>query len=191
MNPINLRQAQATSVVRSLLFGKVSENPFTTAVQFGLILGFVSVIVTVAVVAAMAWLLPEPLWGKAASAGIENNTGGMLLFSAVFLIPLIETFEGQVLPIEIVRRLGGNDTICAVLSALIFALGHYLNGGLAHGMSTLMPGLIFAIGYVSARSTGPLPSILAAYTAHGFHNALMIYVVQGLLQKTWLSTTPF
>jgi hypothetical protein len=92
---------------------------------------------------------------------------------AVLIGPLLELFEGQVIPVELLRWVGASSRACIIVSALVFGGGHYLNGGLAHGASTFVSGLVFGYGYVLCRPFGWLPACLAAFTAHAAHNAVM------------------
>jgi hypothetical protein len=106
-----------------------------------------------------------------------------LFFAAVLVTAPIETLLGQILPIEIVRRLRGNRTTCVVVSALVFSGGHYLNSTLIHAISTLVVGAVLALGYVLARPQGVAPAFVAATTTHAMHNFVLLFVLAPLFPQ--------
>lgn len=157
--------------------------PYTGALAIGSCLGMVSAIAGIACLFAMRALLPKALWGPSAAASMTEFSNAGFFLLGVVCVPFIETFMGQLLPVEICRRIGLNRAMCVLASAIVFALGHFLNGGLAHGIAALVGGSVFAGAYVIVRAGGYLPSCLSAYTAHMTHNFLLFYVAARLFPE--------
>ena len=128
-------------------------------------------------------LLPRTWLGPSAAAFMADYGNAGLFWIGVVGIPLSETLTGQLLPMEIARRLGSGKAVCILASAALFVLGHYLNGGLAHGIVTFLCGAIFARAYWGVRHHGYLPSCWSAYTAHMTHNFLLIFILGPLLPQ--------
>jgi hypothetical protein len=149
----------------------------------GCCFGVASALVGMLCLAMMEAFLPKALWGTSAAASIAGLSNGGLFFVAVLWIPFFETFIGQLLPIEVSRRIGLNRVFCVLVSAATFALGHYLNGGLAHGISTFFGGAIFSSAYMTMRAYGYWPAYLSSCTAHMTHNCLFLFVVPLLIPK--------
>lgn len=158
----------------------VETKPLLGAALLGILLGLVGTLVSMLFIGTMLALLPREQWGNSAAAGLAGLSQGALFFVAVVFTPLIETFMGQVMPIELVRRLRANWAFCILASGIVFGCGHYLNGGLVHGMSAFLGGAIFASGYVAVRRAGFWSGFIAACTAHAAENAMLLFVVAPL-----------
>lgn len=130
--------------------------------------------------AALSLFLPRSEWGTSAAVSVVQTSTVSLFFLAVLFIPIYETLLAQVLPIEIIRRIGGNRLICIALSALLFGGGHYVNGGLAHGVMTFVGG---AVLYTLVRSQGFWPAFVTASIAHAIHNFVLLFVVAPLFPQ--------
>jgi hypothetical protein len=140
----------------------------------GCCFGVASALVGMLCLAMMEAFLPKALWGTSAAASIAGLSNGGLFFVAVLWIPFFESFIGQLLPIEISRRIGLNRVFCVLVSAATFALGHYLNGGLAHGISNFFGGAIFPCACITMRAYGYWPAYLSTYTAHSIRAFLLM-----------------
>ncbi|NOT31323.1 MAG: CPBP family intramembrane metalloprotease [Planctomycetes bacterium] len=140
----------------------------------GIVLSGFSVALSCLALGGLSLFLDSSHWGPSAAAGLAGMSSGMLFFLAVLLFPLYETFVGQVLPIEIARRLGVGSVGCALISGGVFGVGHFLNGGGAHGVTTSFAGSVFAFGYVLVRHVGFRASYVTAATAHAMHNAVLM-----------------
>jgi hypothetical protein len=162
---------------------RVDSNPVFGAVLVGLLLGFMSVALSCAVLGTLTLLLPASQWGLSAGAELYTRPEGFIIFYAIVIAPLLETLEGQVLPIELARRLRASSAICVLLSGIVFGVGHYLNGGLAHGITAFFTGLILGYGYVALRSHGLWPAYVASSTAHAMHNTLAIVAISRLFPE--------
>jgi len=158
-------------------------RPCTGAALLGLALSAASLAATGAVVAGLKLALPASMLGVSAAAGVGNYPLPAFVLLAVLLAPLAEMLMFQCLPIEVLRRLGAGFKASVMVSALLFAFAHYWNGGLAHGTSTLVSGLVFAYGYALCRPYGWLPACLAAFTAHAAQNAALVSL--GLVFPDW------
>lgn len=129
-------------------------------------------------------LIPESMRGGSAAAHLANMSAGWFFFAAVIFAPFFETLPGQVLPIELARRLGLGATACVLISASFFSLGHVANGaGLAHALGTFIGGLVFASCYVWVRTAGWFSSYVATVTAHATFNFLLTYLFGALLPE--------
>lgn len=149
-------------------------RPNLGAAMLGLMLCLMSLTSAFLVIGLLKVLLPSEALGPSAAASISELNAPALVITAVLIGPFLELFEGQVIPIELLRRIGASPRLCVLLSALCFGGGHYWNGGIAHGASTFAAGLVFAYGYVICRPFGWVPACLAAFTSHAAHNAVMV-----------------
>jgi membrane protease YdiL (CAAX protease family) len=129
-------------------------------------------------------LIPESIRGGSAAAYLANISAGWIFLVAVIFAPIFETLLGQVLPIELARRLGFGVTACVLISACSFSLGHVANGaGLGHALGTFIGGLVVASCYAWVRTAGWCSSYVASATAHATNNFLLIYLVDAFLPK--------
>jgi len=156
---------------------KVDDRPILGATIVGVVLAIVSVAISGLMLAGLSSFLLRSQWGPSAAANIGEPSPVLLFFIAVLYVPMLETFLGQVLPVEILRRVGGGGVACAVVSAILFGGGHYINGGLAHGLTTFCSGLVFAGGYCFSRPNGFLPAVVTASTTHAIHNFILLFVL--------------
>lgn len=161
----------------------LERGPYRAAAMLGACLGIAGTLCALLVAGIVLQFLPPELWGHSAAAGLDRLTPVGVFLAAVIYAPIIETALGQVLPMEAAHRLGAPPIACILLSALVFACGHYLNGGLAHGVTTFFGGLIFACAYVSMRWAGIAPAALAAATAHAVQNGTVLFVVMPLVPQ--------
>ncbi len=152
-------------------------RPLPAAVLLGSSAGLAGLLCAFVVGKAVLYFMPPELWGNSAAAGLGRLGWGWAFFLAVVFAPLFETAVGQVLPMELVRRLGARPGFGILLSGLVFGVGHYLNGGLAHGVTTFVGGLVFACAYAALRPTGIGPAFVAAATAHAVQNGLVLSLI--------------
>jgi hypothetical protein len=137
----------------------------------------VSAVFGAVAISLMLGLLPREMLGQSAAATLLNaGTLGTLLLG-VLLIPFWETFIAQLLPLELAKWIGFNDKACVAVGAIVFGVGHYLNGGLGHGLCAAIGGALFATGYMTMRPWGYFPAFWASYVAHALNNFLFLYVV--------------
>jgi hypothetical protein len=106
-----------------------------------------------------------------------------LFFVAVVFTPFFETIAGQVIPIEFARNFRANKLVCIILGGTVFGLGHYLNGGIIHGLSAFFGGTVFSFGYVMLRWAGIRPAFIVAATAHAVQNAALLFVIAPLFPE--------
>jgi hypothetical protein len=162
---------------RFVPLSKVEKRPYRYAAFVGSSIGVMSAVLGTLAIALIVAILPREMLGQSAAAGLSKvGTAGLFLL-AVLLIPFWETFIGQLLPIEVARGLGLSEKSCIAVGAVIFAGGHYLNGGLAHGLCAAIGGALFSTGYVSMRSWGYFPAFFASYFAHVTNNFVVLYAV--------------
>ena len=162
----------------STLRNRLGARPVCGAFAAGLVFAMFSLAVSGLTLLLLFLVLPAHHWGPSAAAGsIGTLSEAALLFIAVLFIPIVETLIGQALPMELVRRLGGGAVAGVIVSAAVFGGGHGLNGGVAHGISSLSAGLVFACSYLFPRPFGILPALVAAGTTHATHNFMLLFVV--------------
>lgn len=154
------------------------------AIARGGLYGVVGLVGVVLTYWLLTVVLPREHWGASAAAGFVNTPQPWLFLSAVLLVPALETLLAQLLPIEILRRIGAPAWVCIAGSAALFSLGHGLNGGPAHAATTAVGGLVMAAAYLSARSASAGHAFGCAWSAHATKNGLLLYVV-GPLFPTW------
>ncbi|MBC3833299.1 CPBP family intramembrane metalloprotease [Undibacterium amnicola] len=167
---------KSASMLVATLRRQVTVRPIRGVILLGFILAVGSLLLSGMTYAGLSLILPLSAWGDSAGKQIFGQSDWVIFFVGVLYIPLLETLLAQVLPIEIIRRVGGGSVACIVVSALLFGGGHYLNGGLAHGLTTLSGGLVFAFAYVFARPHGFWAAFISACTAHIVHNFFLLFV---------------
>lgn len=147
-----------------------------------ILIGIASPVLASLLVILLTMYLPPEWLGQSAANHPLRSSPAFIFFAAVVFAPLFETIIGQVLPIELIRRLSTRPWACIALSAAVFSLGHVANGaGLLHGLSTFLGGVMFGFVYVGMRHNGPLSAYLSAAIAHATHNAMMLYVIGPLV----------
>ena len=125
------------------------------------------------------WLLPPEYWG--AHTGLakfkREVSLPMLVFWVVIYSPILETFLGQLLPLEILKRLGASRQLSIFIGAILWAIVHYISGGLLHAIVALGSGAMFSFVYLRYRE----PGVAAAYATTAFaracNNALLLIAV--------------
>ncbi|MRW85490.1 CPBP family intramembrane metalloprotease [Pseudoduganella sp. FT26W] len=156
---------------------RVAARPYRFALLVGACTGIASTVLALCAIGLMLAFLPHESLGESAAAGLSHLGPVMTLLTGVVLVPLWETLIAQLLPLELARRLGFNDCVCIALGAVVFASGHYLNGGLGHGIGSLVAGALFSTGYMAMRPWGYFPAFWASYIAHALNNCLFLYLV--------------
>ncbi len=152
------------------------QSPYMFAMLSGGCIGIASSLAGLLCLLILETLLPKALWGPSAAAFLADSSAIVLFFQAVLLTPFIETFIAQLLPLEITRGLGLGPAACIAIVSALWGLGHYLNGGLAHGISAALGGAFFSTAYMLMRAHGYLPACLSSYSAHMTHNFLLLFV---------------
>jgi membrane protease YdiL (CAAX protease family) len=158
----------------------VDSKPYRFASLVGVVVSLVSVVFSVVIISVMMLLLPKETIGHSAAANLSSQGTFIVFFLAVLFVPLYETLIAQLIPLELSRLARLNDLGCIVVGGAVFGLGHYLNGGLLHGISALLGGSLFALSYIILRPWGYLPAFWASYVAHAAHNGLMLYAVPAI-----------
>ena len=159
----------------------LARRPWTASVRLGLCLSLLSMPASLGTAALAAVLLPEGWFGESAAKSVgELGPWGFLLLG-VLLLPAWETLIGQCLPIELMHRLRAAPLACIIASATLFGAGHWIGGGLGHGLATFTSGSVFALAYWLCRPAGCRYAATAAYAAHAAHNFLAWFVVGPLL----------
>ena len=169
--------------VYNLFFSKrwppsqVESQPYRFALFVGSIIGIASVVLVIVVIGPILILFSPEARGPSAAAYISGLSPVVLFFYGVLIVPCWETLIAQLFPIELAKRLGFNETACIVICAIIFGFGHYINGGIGHGLGTLIGGALFALSYVILRPWGYLPAFWASYTAHSLNNMWLLFLL--------------
>lgn len=155
-------------------------HPYRAALALGSGLGPLGLLCAFVAYKLAGFFLPPELWGSSAASGLASLGPAGMVFMAVVYAPLLETLLAQCLPIEIARRLGAGPLLCVLPSALLFGFGHYVNGGLLHGITSFCTGLVLASAYMALRRAGAGPACLAAASAHVVQNGMVmgIFLVQ-------------
>lgn len=151
----------------------LQRRPLHAAMGFGACVGLLGVVCGLVVAHAVLHFLPPEYWGKSGAAHLDELGPAMMFFLMAVFAPVVETVLGQVLPMEAARRLGAGPGIQVVLSGLVWGGGHYASGGLAHGITAIFAGPIFACAYAVLRPAGVRPAFIAAATAHAMQNGIM------------------
>jgi len=152
----------------------ISRRSSIEIIRTGLAWGGVSFIAAMLVILVLKFFLPTSLWGANAGSEVLNANLPVKILSAILLGPLFETVIGQVLPLEVLRRLYVKPLFCIIIGSAMWAIGHYLNGGLAHGVVSLCGGAVFAFIYIRYRNDGIAVAYWATFIAHATHNTLVL-----------------
>src|SRR5450830_2085528 len=129
------------------------------------------------------WLLPSQYWG--AHTGLAKFKREMslplLVFWVIIYSPILETFLGQLLPLEILKRMRVNRQWSIFISAILWAIVHFISGGLLHGIVALGSGAMFSFVYLRYRA----PGVAVAYATTTFSRAcnniaILVAVFYGL-----------
>jgi hypothetical protein len=159
----------------------LARRPWAASVGLGVCMTMLSMPGSLGTATLAAVLLPDGWFGESAAKSIgELDSWGFLLLG-VLLLPAWETLIGQCLPVELLRRLRMAPLACVIASAAVFGAGHWLAGGLGHGLATFTTGTVFALAYWLCRPAGFWHASSAAYAAHAAHNFLAWFVVMPLL----------
>ena len=149
----------------------------------GLGWGLLTCVLCFAILIVTKWLLPPEYWG--AHTGLakfkREVSLPMLVFWVVIYSPILETFLGQLLPLEILRRLGATRQLSVFIGAILWAIVHFISGGLLHAIVALGSGAMFSFVYLRYRG----PGVAAAYTTTAFSRAcnniaILVAVFYGL-----------
>ena len=124
--------------------------------------------------------VPAGMQGANAGAAIFAGAPATVVMMAVLFVPLFETVVGQCLPLEPMRWLGFDRRVMVAIDGALWGLGHYLNGGLAHGLVAASSGALLAYVYLRYRSHGLGAAFAITALAHAVNNALV-------LSASWIS----
>lgn len=155
----------------------VEIRPYRSASIVGFYTGVADFILATICVSMMLRIFSKEMLGQSAAASLSNLRPLELLFLGVFLIPFIETFTAQLLPLELAKKIGFKDSGCIGFGAALFGMGHYLNGGLGHGVCAAVGGALFSTAYLAMRPWGCFPALWASYCAHALNNFLVLYML--------------
>ncbi|MGK5023202.1 CPBP family glutamic-type intramembrane protease [Janthinobacterium sp. RB2R34] len=132
-----------------------------------------------AILAITKALLPPQYWG--AHTGLARFEREMslplLLFWVVLYSPILETFVGQLLPLEILRRFRVNQPVSIFIGAVVWAIVHYLSGGLLHAIVALGSGAMFSLVYLRYREPGVASAYATTALARAVNNCLLLIAV--------------
>lgn len=132
-----------------------------------------------AILFAARALLPPQYWG--AHAGLARFQREMplplLLFWVLVYSPILETFLGQLLPLEILKRFGVRQPLSILAGSLLWGLVHYLSGGLLHAIVALGSGAMFSVVYLRYRPPGVAAAYATTTFARACNNALLLIAV--------------
>ena len=152
-------------------------RPFLVAARTGLLLGVCSAASLTVFMLMLRHFVPLEHWGASAAGSLGHLSSMALFVFAAITTPLFETVIGQLIPIELARYFGAKALVCVLTGGAVFGLGHFVNGGVVHGIAAFLAGSIFSYGYVRSRHAGAAAAYLAAATAHGVHNAVLLFIV--------------
>lgn len=142
---------------------------------FGAALSFLSVPAAGAVGVLLLATLGRDGVGDSAGAALLSAREPWLFVSAVLIVPAIETLACQLLPIEMLRRFKAPAVLSIAVSALLFGLGHAVNGGVGHGLTSFTAGVFFATAYCAFRTRSLAHAMACAWSCHASHNFLFLY----------------
>ncbi|MGK5080816.1 hypothetical protein [Janthinobacterium sp. HLX7-2] len=149
----------------------------------GLGWGLLTCVLCFVILFVTKWLLPPEYWG--AHTGLtkfkREVSLPMLVFWVVIYSPILETFLGQLLPLEILKRLGASRQLSIFIATILWAIVHYISGGLLHAIVALGSGSMFSFVYLRYRA----PGVAVAYATTTFSRAcnniaILVAVFYGL-----------
>jgi len=125
------------------------------------------------------WLLPPQYWGvHTGLARFQREMSlPLLVFWVVIYSPILETFLGQLLPLEILKRLRVSERLSVAAGAVLWFVVHYLSGGLLHGIVALGSGAMFSLVYLRYRTPGVAAAYSTTALARACNNILLLIAV--------------
>lgn len=138
-----------------------------------IILGVVIACVGLAVFPIFEYLIPPEYAGRNAGEELFKRSNAEIFFYAGFVIPFLETFLAQTIPIETLRRLHLPGWLLVFISASLFSFEHYRNGGLLHAAGVTFAGGFLSIIYVGYRSTSIRRAYYVTAIAHCANNVFL------------------
>lgn len=153
---------------------RIDVSPSVGVLRQAFVWGMLSFGLTMLVSFAVDVLLPGGLRSTSAPAKLAAAVPyPMLVLAAVCFAPLLETWA-QALPVALCRRLKVPHRWAILLCGAIFGCGHYLNGSLAHGLTTFVGGCIFGEACWRNWPLGVARACGVAAGAHAVSNALAV-----------------
>lgn len=147
-----------------------------STIVFSLVVGICSSVIAIPWGLGLEYFVPKNRWGDSAANGLASMSLAMVFFAGVIFAPLFETLVGQALPIELAKKFTDSKAIMIAVSGAVFGVGHYVNGGVVHGLSALLHGSLFAYSFVVARKSGFRYSFASAALTHAVHNAIVLSI---------------
>jgi hypothetical protein len=127
-------------------------------------------------ISSLAWFVLGPAsFGEAASASIMDGGYFWAFFFGVLVVPIFENVVAILLPVELARKVGLGPGVAIAICATLFSLGHGLNGGAGHAVTTFVGGSIFASVYLARRDDGIGSALLASWIAHATSNFAVMF----------------
>lgn len=125
------------------------------------------------------WLLPPQYWGvHTGLARFQREMSlPLLVFWVVIYSPILETFLGQLLPLEILKRLRVSEHLSVAAGAVLWGIVHCLSGGLLHGIVALGSGAMFSLVYLRYRAPGVATAYSTTTLARACNNILLLIAV--------------
>jgi len=145
-------------------------------IVFSLAVGICSSVIAIAWGFGLEYFVPENRWGDSAASGLASMSVAVVFVYGVIFAPLFETLVGQALPIELAKKFTDSKAIMIAVSGAVFGIGHYINGGVVHGLTALLHGSFFASSFVVARKGGFQYGFASAALTHAVHNAILLSI---------------
>lgn len=136
-------------------------------------------IVCFVILTVTKWLLPPQYWGvHTGLARFQREMSlPLLVFWVVIYSPILETFLGQLLPLEILKRLRVSEHLSVAAGAVLWGIVHYLSGGLLHAIVALGSGTMFSLVYLRYRAPGVATAYSTTALARACNNILLLIAV--------------
>lgn len=157
---------------------RIARQPRRMALLIGLSFGTASATLLSLILLVPMQFIDRMEAGPTTASFLLDHGFWYMLFASVVFGPLWETVIGQVLPLEVCRRLRLDIRYSVLASAVSFALLHALAGaGWVQTFMTLIAGGLMAGAYMAVRGAAFSAAYLAAATTHAVSNGVLLFLV--------------
>lgn len=132
---------------------------------FSIVTGTLTIMLQITVIVMLGLIIG---WDSIGNSAIEELPWPAMVFTALFLAPLLETLLAQTVPILITSRFTSDVRVIVGISALIFSALHLGNSPI-YPLFVLLSGIVYAYGYLHLLRTNRSGYWPIAW-AHAIHN---------------------
>jgi hypothetical protein len=111
--------------------------------------------------------------------GIQNQSTKLLVLTAIFVSPIIETCIAQWIPYETLGRFGFGDKTRFFVCWTIFVVLHLSNGAGSSLVAGFVGGFFLTLTYYIWRNVSVSAAFIATIVCHSINNILALAIIYG------------